>query len=135
PPGFRVEDGTVNAMHAALAQTILHWGPMAWAYYALVGGAIAYAAYRRGRSPLISAIFTPIFGQKTEGWLGSIIDIFAIVVTLGGTAISLGIGALQISRGFEIITGIGEVGNGFIIGAIAVLTALFVVSAVSGIKR
>ncbi|SFR99649.1 choline/carnitine/betaine transport [Agrococcus baldri] len=135
PPGFRVEDGTVDAMHAALAQTLLHWGPMAWAYYALVGGAIAYAAYRRGRSPLISAIFTPIFGQKTEGWLGSIIDIFAIVVTLGGTAISLGIGALQISRGFEIITGIGEVGNGFIIGAIAVLTAMFVVSAVSGIKR
>lgn len=135
PHGFDVPNGTVDAMSAALAQTVLHWGPMAWAYYALVGGAIAYAAYRRGRSPLISAIFTPIFGQKTEGWLGSIIDIFAIIVTLGGTSISLGIGALQISRGFEIITGIGEVGNAFIIGTIAVLTALFVVSAVSGIKR
>ncbi|GEK79623.1 BCCT family transporter [Agrococcus baldri] len=135
PHGFEVDNGTVDAMHASLAQTLLHWGPMAWAYYALVGGAIAYAAYRRGRSPLISAIFTPIFGQKTEGWIGSIIDIFAIVVTLGGTAISLGIGALQISRGFEIITGVGEVGNGFIIGAIAVLTAMFVISAVSGIKR
>jgi choline/carnitine/betaine transport len=135
PHGFGAEAGTVDAMHAALAQSLLHWGPMAWAYYALVGGAIAYAAYRRGRSPLISAIFTPIFGQRTEGWMGAIIDIFAIVVTLGGTAISLGIGALQISRGFEIVTGIGEVGNGFIIGTIAVLTALFVVSAVSGIKR
>lgn len=135
PHGFDVQDGTVDAMNAALAQTVLHWGPMAWAYYALVGGAIAYAAYRRGRSPLISAIFAPIFGQKTEGWLGSIIDIFAIVVTLGGTSISLGIGALQISRGFEIVTGIGEVGNAFIIGTIAVLTALFVISAVSGIKR
>ena len=135
PHGFVAEPGTVDAMHTALAQTMLHWGPMAWAYYALVGGAIAYAAYRRGRSPLISAIFTPIFGQRTEGWLGSIVDIFAIVVTLGGTAISLGIGALQISRGFEIITGAGPVGNGFIIGAIAVLTAMFVVSAVSGIKR
>ena len=84
PHGFVAEPGTVDAMHTALAQTMLHWGPMAWAYYALVGGAIAYAAYRRGRSPLISAIFTPIFGQRTEGWLGSIVDIFAIVVTLGG---------------------------------------------------
>ncbi|WAC66477.1 BCCT family transporter [Agrococcus sp. SL85] len=135
PPGFDVEPGTVEAMHDALAQTILHWGPMAWAYYALVGGAIAYIAYRRGRSPLISAIFVPIFGRRTEGPLGSIIDVFAIVVTLGGTAISLGIGALQIGRGVEIVTGIGPVGNGFIIGTIAVLTAAFVVSAVSGIKR
>lgn len=49
------------------------------------------------------------FGQRTEGWFGSIIDVFAIVVTLGGTSISLGIGAL--------------------------LTAMFVVSAVSGINR
>lgn len=135
PPGFAVEPGTVEAMHDALAQTLLHWGPMAWAYYALVGGAIAYIAYRRGRSPLISAIFVPIFGRRTEGPLGSIIDVFAIVVTLGGTAISLGIGALQIGRGVEIVTGIGPVGNGFIIGTIAVLTAAFVVSAVSGIKR
>ncbi|WP_404311746.1 BCCT family transporter [Agrococcus terreus] len=135
PPGFDVEPGSVEAMHDALAQTLLHWGPMAWAYYALVGGAIAYIAYRRGRSPLISAIFVPIFGRRTEGVLGSIIDVFAIVVTLGGTAISLGIGALQIGRGVEIVAGIGPVGNGFIIGTIAVLTAAFVVSAVSGIKR
>ncbi len=135
PHGFDAEPGTVDAMHSALAQTLLHWGPMAWAYYALVGGAIAYGAYRRGRSPLISAIFTPIFGQRTEGWLGKLVDVFAIIVTLGGTSISLGIGALQIGRGFEMVAGIGEVGNAFIIGTIAVLTALFVVSAVSGIKR
>lgn len=135
PHGFDVESGTVDAMHDALAQSLLHWGPMAWAYYALVGGAIAYAAYRRGRSPLISAIFTPIFGQRTEGWAGAIVDIFAIVVTLGGTAISLGIGALQIGRGVEIVTGLGPLGNGFIIATIAVLTAMFVISAVSGVKR
>ncbi|ERG65540.1 hypothetical protein L332_13965 [Agrococcus pavilionensis RW1] len=135
PHGFDAEPGSVDAMHSALAQTVLHWGPMAWAYYALVGGAIAYAAYRRGRSPLISAIFTPIFGQRTEGWAGQLVDIFAIIVTLGGTAISLGIGALQIGRGVEVVAGVGEVGNGFILATIAVLTALFVISAVSGIKR
>lgn len=135
PHGFDVEPGTRDAMLTSLAQVVLHWGPMAWAYYALVGGAIAYAAYRRGRSPLISAIFTPIFGQRTEGWIGSVIDVFAIIVTLGGTAISLGMGALQIGRGAEVVAGIGPVGNGFLVGTIAVLTALFVVSAVSGIKR
>jgi len=135
PHGFDVEPGSVDAMQAALAQTLLHWGPMAWAYYALVGGAIAYASYRRGRAPLISSIFDSVFSQRTQGVLGPVIDIFAIIVTLFGTAVSLGIGALQIASGTEMVTGIGELGNGFLIGAIAVLTALFIISAVSGVKR
>src|SRR5690625_5717378 len=102
PIGFDAADGSADAMRAALAQTTLHWGPIAWAFYALVGGAIAYSAYRRGRAPLISAIFEPLFGSRTQGWMGAVIDIFAIIVTLFGTAISLGIGALQIGRGFEV---------------------------------
>lgn len=135
PHGFNDAPGSPDAMESALAQTMLHWGPIAWAFYALVGGAIAYSAYRRGRAPLISAIFEPIFGSKTHGPIGAIIDIFAIIVTLFGTAISLGIGVLQIATGFELVTGIGPVGNAFLLGAIAVLSGLFILSAVSGIKR
>lgn len=135
PYGFDAEPGTRDAMHMALAQSILHWGPMAWAFYALVGGAIAYAAYRRGRPPLISAIFAPIFKERTEGWAGAIIDVFAIIVTLFGTAVTLGMGALQIASGVEHVAGIGPVGNVGLIAIITILTAAFVVSAVSGIKR
>jgi choline-glycine betaine transporter len=59
-------------MHTALAQTMLHWGPIAWAMYALVGGAVAYGSYRRGRAPLISAIFEPVFvsGSRARTVLG-----------------------------------------------------------------
>lgn len=135
PPGFDAEAGSRDAMHLALAQSILHWGPMAWAFYALVGGAIAYAAYRRGRPPLISAIFAPIFKERTEGPLGAIIDIFAIIVTLFGTAVTLGMGALQIASGVEYVTGAGPFGNTALILIVTILTGAFVVSAVSGIKR
>ncbi|WP_018134545.1 BCCT family transporter [Acaricomes phytoseiuli] len=135
PPGAEAAAGSREAMHTAMAQVIFHWGPMAWAYYALVGGAIAYSAYRRGRSPLISAVFEPIFGQKTRGPLGHIIDVFAILVTLFGTAVSLGIGVLQISQGIQIVGGLGELGNGVIIALMALLTSAFVISAMSGIKR
>ncbi len=135
PSGFGGPPGSENAALEALAQTYLHWGPIAWSFYALVGGSIAYAAYRRGRAPLISKLFTPLLGPKTDGVFGSVIDTFAIIVTLFGTAISLGIGALQIAQGVEIVTGLGPLGNGFIIGAIAVLSALFILSAVSGVTR
>lgn len=135
PHGFLSEPGSVDAAQDAMAQTILHWGLIPWAFYALVGGAIAYSAYRRGRRPLISAIFEPLLGERVHGIWGSLIDVFAIVVTLFGTAVSLGIGALQIAEGVEIVTGIGPLGNGIVITIIAVLTAAFITSAVSGVSK
>ncbi|MGW9021807.1 BCCT family transporter [Leucobacter chromiiresistens] len=134
-PGLAVEPASADAALPALAQTILHWGPIAWSFYALVGGAIAYSAYRRGRAPLISALFEPVFPGSSNRVLGRIIDIFAIIVTLFGTAVSLGIGALQIESGFSIVTGLGPMGNAFIVGAIAILTACFIASAVAGVKK
>lgn len=136
PPPGTVEANTLEAMHTAQAQVLYHWGPQAWAFYALVGGAIAYGAFRRGRTPLISSIFAPLLGEgRTTGPLGRTIDVFSIIVTLFGTAASLGLGALQIGHGVEIITGIGELGNGVLIAAIAVLTACFIASAVSGVSK
>ena len=137
PPVFAdaTEPGSDRAMHVAIAQTMFHWGPIAWAYYALVGGAVAYAAYRKGRIPLMSALLEPIFGQRSHGVLGKVVDVFAIVVTLFGTAVSLGIGALQIGRGAELVTGVGPLGNAAIVTIIAVLSVAFIVSAVSGVKR
>jgi len=136
PPPGTVEANTLEAMHTAQAQVLYHWGPQAWAFYALVGGAIAYGAFRRGRTPLISSIFAPLLGEgRTTGPLGRTIDIFSIIVTLFGTAASLGLGALQIGHGVEIVSGIGELGNGVLIAAIAVLTACFIASAVSGVSK
>lgn len=136
PPAFSgVEAGTTQAMYGAIAQTVLHWGPFAWSYYALVGGAIAYSTYRRGRLPLISAILEPIFSERLQVPLGRVIDIFAILVTLFGTAVSLGLGALQIGRGIEIVGGIGKLGNAAIVTIMVVLTVAFIFSAVSGVKK
>jgi len=135
PHGFDVAPHTVDAAQAAMAQTILHWGPIPWALYALVGGAIAYSAYRRGRAPLISAIFEPLFGRHANGVAGAVVDIFAIVVTLFGTAVSLGIGALQIGKGIEITTGSGPLGEHAMLAIVGALTLAFAIPAMSGIKR
>ncbi len=136
PPPGTVEPETIEAMHTALAQTTFHWGLNAWAMYALVGGAVAYGAYRRGRVPLMSSILEPLFGAKhARGAAGKVIDIFAIIATLFGTAVSLGIGSLQIGRGIEIVGGTGELPKLAIIAIIAVLTVAFIASAVSGIGK
>ncbi|MGP5672963.1 BCCT family transporter [Brachybacterium alimentarium] len=136
PPPLTNDPETVEAMHMALAQTYYHWGFHAWAMYALVGGAVAYAAYRRGRTLLMSSIFERLFGKKlTEGWAGQLVDIFAIIATLFGTAAALGIAVLQIGEGVVIVSGASELTNTVMILIIGVLSAGFVISAVSGVSR
>jgi choline-glycine betaine transporter len=50
------------------------------------------------------AAFEPLFGKRrTEGPAGKVIDVLAIFATLFGSAASLGLGALQIGSGLEIL--------------------------------
>lgn len=135
-PHSSAKPGSYQALNDAMSQTMLHWGLNAWAIYALVGCAIAYGTYRRGRVPLISSIFSPLLGHKfAQGGVGQIIDMLAITATLFGTCASLGMGAMQITRGLELVSGIGKIGNAGLIIIISLLTAAFIASAVSGISR
>ncbi|MGY1725508.1 BCCT family transporter [Geodermatophilus sp. SYSU D01062] len=136
PPPRTVAAETPEAVQTAMATTLFHWTLHPWAIYAVVGLAIAYGTFRRGRRQLVSAAFEPLFGRRrTEGWAGRVVDVLAIFATLFGSAASLGLGALQIGSGVEILGWAGEVGNGVLVGIIAVLTAAFVASAVSGVAR
>ena len=119
-----------------MATTLFHWSLHPWAMYAVVGLAIAYGTFRRGRRQLISSAFIPLLGERrAAGPAGRVIDVLAIFATLFGSAASLGLGALQIGSGVEILGWTDSVGNGLLVAIIAVLTAAFVASAVSGIAR
>ncbi|GGF33543.1 BCCT family transporter [Williamsia phyllosphaerae] len=130
PPGTNANDVGV-----AMATTMFHWGLHPWAMYAVVGLAIAYSTYRCGRGQLISAVFAPLLGNRANGWGGKVIDILAIFATLFGTVASLGLGAAQIGSGFEELNVVGESGKLLLVAVIAVLTAAFVASAVSGVAK
>jgi choline/carnitine/betaine transport len=136
PPPGTVQGGSDQAVQTAMATTMFHWTLHPWAIYAVVGLAIAYGSFRRGRSQLISAAFAPLLGtRRANGPAGKAIDVLAIFATLFGSAASLGLGALQIGSGLKVAGWAGDVGNGVLVGIIAVLTAAFVVSAVSGVAK
>jgi choline/carnitine/betaine transport len=136
PPPGTGEPGNPQAVQTAMATTLFHWTLHPWAIYAVVGIAIAYGVFRRGRSQLISSAFIPLIGERrATGTAGRVIDMLAIFATLFGSAASLGLGALQIGSGLEIVGGIGKVGNGILVGIIAVLTVAFILSAVSGVAK
>jgi choline/carnitine/betaine transport len=119
-----------------MATTLFHWTLYPWAIYAVVGLAIAYSCFRRGRRQTISAVFTPLIGEKSaNGTFGRVIDIIAIFATLFGSAASLGLGALQIGSGVEEIKWASNVGTPVLVTIIAILTLAFVASAISGVEK
>lgn len=135
PPGTDPADAAA-AMQTAMSTTLFHWTLHPWAIYAVVGLAIAYSTFRRGRRQLISAVFIPLIGSKhANGWVGRVIDILVIFATLFGSAASLGIGALQIGSGLTELGWMGKVGTGLLVAVIAVLTVAFIASAVSGVAK
>jgi len=136
PPPGTVDPQTAKAASTAMGTALFHWTIYPWAMYALVGLGMAYGTYRLGRSQLFSAMFTSLFGrQAIDGIGGRIINILAIVATLFGSACSLGLGALQIGGGMESTNLVDKSSSGMLVVIIAVLTACFVASAISGIEK
>ncbi|WP_411763102.1 BCCT family transporter [Corynebacterium macginleyi] len=130
------EAASDEAVLGALAQSAMHWGLNAWAIYAIVGLCVAYVSFRRGRVPLMSSILMPLFGNRsTDSTPARIIDGLAIIATLFGTAATLGIGALQIGRGVEIVSGWSTAGNTAALVIIIVLSIGTIFSAVSGLAK
>lgn len=136
PPPETVGGQTSAAVGTAMGTTLFHWTLFPWAMYAIVGLGMAYGSFRLGRPQLFSSMFTSIFGERSvHGWGGKTINILAILATLFGSACSLGLGALQIGGGIQSAGIMNSVGSGVLVLIIAILTAMFVASAVSGIER
>lgn len=135
PPLGRAEPASPEAASMAMEYSFFHWGFHPWAMYAVIGLAIAYFAYRKGKGTLISSAFGPLLGSRAEGAPGKAIDILAVIATLFGSATSLGLGALQITGGMDQLFGSGAGSKWLATGVIAFLTLCFVISAVSGVDR
>ena len=134
-PGTGVDPQTDAAMRQAMATTLFHWSLHPWAIYAVVGVAIAYGTFRKGRTQLISSAFRSLLGPRVDGPIGKVIDMLAIFATLFGSAASLGIGALQIQAGLKSVGWVENLGRIGLVVLISVLTICFILSAVSGVAR
>jgi glycine betaine transporter len=134
PPNDAAAANSPEAARIAMQYSYFHWAFHPWAIYAIVGLALAYFVFRKGERNLISAAFRPLLGDRVDGPLGRGIDSLAIFATLFGSATSLGLGALQINGGMNILWDV-EISNGVAVAIIAVLTLAFVVSAISGVHK
>ncbi len=117
-----------------MAFSLYHLGLHTWTIFALPGLAFAYFIYRYNLPLRVSSVFYPFLGEKIHGPIGRTIDIFAILGTLFGVAVSIGLGTSQINAGLRELTGIPD-STAVKVGIIAVLTAVAVSSIVAGLDK
>ncbi|WP_369055927.1 BCCT family transporter [Kineococcus terrestris] len=131
-PEAGIEPLTQEAERYSMVYSLFHWALHPWSIYAVVGLALAYAWYRKGRTGGFSAPFAPLLRGRTGP--AKVIDVLAIFATLFGTATSLGLGAAQINGGLDAVFGVPISATTQVL-LVVVLTACFTLSAFSGIQR
>lgn len=107
-PPFGDEPMSREAQNTAMAFTIYHLGIHMWVIMALPGLALGYFIYKRHLPPRVSSIFAPLLGTRIYSWPGKLIDAVAIIGTVVGIAVSVGMGALQINSGAARVIGTPE---------------------------
>ncbi|MBD7988852.1 BCCT family transporter [Luteimonas sp. Sa2BVA3] len=126
--------GTPQAARAAMRYTFFHWGLHPWAIYALMGLAIAWFQYNRSGRGLVSDVLQPLIGDRHLGWVGSVVNIVAVVATAIGVATTLGFGTMQISAGMSRVFGVPG-GLGMQLAVIAGGFVLYMASSATGVDR
>ncbi len=133
PPGH-IDPSSGDAAAFAMRYSFFHWGLQPWAIYIVMSLSLAYFTYRRNMPPLISSCFYPLLGDRIYSTPGHIINILAVIATVFGVATSLGLGALQIGSGLNLLYGIPD-STKYTIIIIAIVTVLYLLSSFIGLDK
>ncbi|MGO1181713.1 MAG: BCCT family transporter [Micrococcaceae bacterium] len=107
-PSLGIEAGTEAAAADAMNFTFYHFTLHTWTIFTLPALCFAYFIHKRNLPPRVSSIFQPILGEGIHGPIGKFIDVVAIVGTVFGIAVSIGLGTLQINGGLNQLFGVPE---------------------------
>lgn len=133
-PPRDAEPYSVAASEDAMAFSLYHLSLHTWAIFTLPGLAFAYFIYRHKLPMRVSSVFYPFLKERIHGPIGKTIDVFAVLGTLFGLAVSLGLGTSQINAGLSELLGWPDsVWPKVLI--ITVLTAVAVTSIVAGLDK
>lgn len=126
------EPSTIESAREAMKITFFHWGLHAWAVYALLAVILAYFCYRKNLPLLPRSAFFPFIGKRIYGWIGDVVDSFAVIGTMFGVATSLGFGVTQVNAGLNYLFNVPQT-SGVQVGLIAIITTFATISVVLGL--
>ena len=134
PPFEGVEPKSQQSAELAMQFALYHFGLHTWTIFTLPALAIGYFTYRQGLPMRISSLFYTLLGRRIYGPIGWTIDIIAVLGTLFGVAVSVGLGTRQLNSGLAHLFGI-PIGDLSRMVIVAVITLVATISVVLGLDR
>ncbi|MFP5072619.1 BCCT family transporter [Pseudonocardia nantongensis] len=108
PPFEGVAPYSAQAAEDAMSFALYHLSLHTWAIFTLPGLAFGFFIYRYNLPLRVSSVFYPLLGDRIHGPVGKTIDVAAVLGTMFGLAVSLGLGTSQISAGISALTGMAD---------------------------
>ncbi|MCR5076740.1 MAG: BCCT family transporter [Prevotella sp.] len=124
-----------NPAKEAQLATFFHWGIHAWSIFAIMGLILAYFSFRYKLPLAIRSGLYPLIGERINGRIGNIVDIFALVSTFFGIATSLGFGVVQLNAGLVHLGILNESSFLFQCVIITLVSSVAIASAVAGVNK
>lgn len=123
----------------ALARTypLFHWGFIPWSFYLVPAVAYAFMMFvKKRKRETMSEACRPILGKHSDGVVGHVIDIVAIVGLLAGTATTFSIATPLLSTAFCYLTGIpnSKIVSVVILLVIALIYTIIVLNGFKGMS-
>ncbi len=134
PEFLGIESGSLEAAES-WGYIFMHWLITPYSLYTAGGLCLTIMVHNARRKDKYSSGMFPLFGNKVDGKVGSIIDAFALLVTFGGLCASIGVAALQLTGGAGYITGNDFSTNGAYVVVIAAVTILCLFTTTTGLKK
>ncbi|MBQ2260141.1 MAG: BCCT family transporter [Loktanella sp.] len=134
PPLPGVAPFSFEAAQDAISISLYHLALHTWTIFALPGLAFAYFINRYDLPVRVSSVFYPLLRERIYGPVGKVIDIAAILGTLFGVAVSLGLGSSQVAAGLSALFGWND-DTGLRLAILGALTIVAVISIVAGLDK
>lgn len=135
PPYFAVEARTHAAGLAALAQSYLHWGFLAWATLgSLLSVVLMHLHYDKGLPLAPRTLLYPLLGQRAlKGPIATLADAASIIAVAAGTIGPIGFLGLQIAY---VLHSVWQVPDTLVVQTAVILavTAIFTIACVAGLE-
>lgn len=124
--------GDINEWAATFP--LYHWSLIPWSFYAVLAAAFGFMLHVRGcHKQKYSEACRPILGKHTDGPLGKVIDILAVIALIAGTATTFSIATPLLSM---ILTNLfGITASKYVsIGILIVVCGIYTTSVMNGLK-
>jgi BCCT family betaine/carnitine transporter len=113
---------------------LFHWGPMSWIWFVFPAVIVGFMMFVKKRSnETISEACRPVFGNRVDGWVGKIIDLFCITSIIIACGIFFRIGTPVITSLISNLTGLPD--NHLVTVTVVLITAvIYTFATIAGMK-